>query len=76
MADMMRQMRDHLLAVRKHVEANADYVGDRFAAEALSIHLGEAEQRDIYGEASDDDVAELREEGVEFVRIPWVNEGN
>lgn len=56
--------------LRKHVEDNCDYVGDRFAEEARRIHYGESEDRGIFGEASEDDVSDLREEGVEFYRLP------
>jgi hypothetical protein len=65
----MRELRDH-------VESNADYVGDRFAETARQIHYGETDKRNIYGEASDDEARELREEGVSFQRIPWVPRGN
>jgi hypothetical protein len=56
--------------LRRQVEDNCDYVGDRFAEEARRIHYGETEDRGIFGEASEDDVADLKEEGVEFYRLP------
>jgi hypothetical protein len=31
--------------VRRHVEANFDYVGERFATEAREIHEGSAPER-------------------------------
>ena len=46
------------------VEKNFDHVGPRFAEEARKIHLGEAEKRSIYGEASTADAKELRDEGL------------
>lgn len=61
-----------LAELRRKVEESADYVGDRFADEALKIHYGEVEKRSIYGEATDQDATRLAEEGVEFARIPWV----
>lgn len=57
--------------IREHVERNCDYVGERFAEEARRIHYGEADQRGIYGEASDKEASELKDEGVAFSRIPW-----
>ncbi len=59
-----------MTGLRKHVEANADYVGDRFAEEARRIHYGEAEERGIYGEATLDEARELIEEGVEVAPLP------
>ena len=67
-AEVMRQLTE----VRRSVEKNCDYVGDRFAEEARRIHYGESDPRGIYGEASDDEVAEIHEEGVTFHRIPWI----
>lgn len=57
--------------LRKHVEANCDYVGPEFAEEARKIHYGETDKRNIYGEASPDEAKALHEEGVEFGAIPW-----
>ena len=37
--------------MRRHVEANSDYVGMSFAAEARAIHEGSAPERAIHGEA-------------------------
>ena len=61
-----------LAKMREHVETNCDYVGPEFAEEARKIHYGDVKKRDIYGEATDDDAAELEEEGIEFGRIPWL----
>ncbi|GER05302.1 hypothetical protein JCM17846_29840 [Iodidimonas nitroreducens] len=59
-----------LLEMRRQVEQNCDYVGDRFAEEARRMHYGETEKRDIYGEASLKDAAELIDEGVDVMPLP------
>jgi hypothetical protein len=69
---MATAMRQHLQEVRAKVEANCDYVGDKFTDEARKIHYGETEPRGIYGEATDEQHQELLEEGVEVARIPWL----
>jgi hypothetical protein len=66
------ELMKELAKLRRHVEDNADYVGDKFAEEARKIHYGEKERRNIYGEATSSEAEELSEEGVEFARIPWV----
>ncbi|MDH3703689.1 MAG: DUF1178 family protein [Alphaproteobacteria bacterium] len=63
-------LRAALGALRKEVEKNCDYVGDRFADEARKIHYKETDQRNIYGEATESESRELIEEGVEFGTIP------
>lgn len=71
-ADMAQKMSMMMLALKKHVEENCDYVGDQFAEEARRIHYGETEHRDIYGEATPDEARELIEEGVEVAPLPVV----
>ena len=72
MSVMATAMRQHLQEVRSKVEANCDYVGDKFADEARKIHYGETEARGIYGEATDEQHQDLVDEGVEVARIPWL----
>jgi len=57
--------------LRQEVEENCEYVGDDFADEARAIQFGEAEERGIYGEATDEEAEELEEEGVDFFRFPF-----
>jgi len=66
------EIRRMLQQVRKHVETNCEYVGNKFADEARKIHKGEADKRGIYGEASDAEYRALAEDGIEVHRIPWV----
>ena len=56
--------------MRRHVEDNFDYVGDRFAREARDIHEGDSEARPIYGEASVKDVKALVEDGIPVAPLP------
>lgn len=72
MAVLAKNMREQLAEVRRQVEENCDYVGDRFAEEARRIHYGEADARGIFGEANEEQHRELAEEGIEVARIPWL----
>ena len=67
-AQLMQALRE----LRSKVEAESDFVGDRFAEEARRIHYGEVETRSIYGQTSDEEADALRDEGVPFSRIPWL----
>jgi hypothetical protein len=62
-----------LAGLRRYLSENSDYVGRRFADEARRIHLGEAEQRSIWGEATPDDARALNEEGVPVAPLPWLS---
>ena len=63
-------IRQALTELRQHVEANCENVGDKFADEARKIHYGEAERRDIYGKATDEEAQALGDEDIEFSRLP------
>ncbi len=65
------ETRARLEALRRHIEETCDAVGPDFAEEARRIHYGEIPHRDIYGDATEDEAAELADEGVAFARIPW-----
>lgn len=66
----LAKFRELLRQYRQKVTSQADYVGDRFAEEARKIHFEEVEKRDIYGEATRDEVVALAEDGVEFMPLP------
>ncbi|MFE0752792.1 DUF1178 family protein [Inquilinus sp. NPDC058860] len=69
----MAEARRELEALRRKIEENCEYVGDRFADEARKIHYEESAHRDIYGEATESEARELEEEGIGVARIPWVS---
>lgn len=70
LAVMREAMADAARRARDYVEKNFDYVGDRFPEEARKIHYGETDERQIYGEATGEEVKELVEEGVTIAPLP------
>lgn len=72
--EKLSAIKTQLRALRRQVEENCDYVGNKFAEEALKIHSGEADARGIYGETTEDEAEMLREEGVAFGAVPWVRD--
>ncbi len=69
-AKMRTMVMETMGKVRRHVEDNFDYVGDRFAREARDIHEGKSEERGIYGEASPREVKALTEDGIKVAPLP------
>ena len=59
-----------LLMMQRAFEANSDYVGDRFAAEARAIHAA-GETRSVHGEATPEEVKSLRDDGVSLLPLPF-----
>lgn len=66
----LQKMRQFVTGLRKYVEENAEYVGERFPDEARKIHYGETGERHIYGEASLQEARDLIEEGVDVAPLP------
>ena len=69
--DIKNKLKDY----QKFVKKNFEFVGDNFAYEARSIHYDKKKsKKGIYGNASLEDVKELKEEGIETEMIPWIEE--
>ena len=58
------------LQMVRHVLANTEDVGERFAEEARRIHYGETEERNIRGQASAEETESLIEEGIGVLPLP------
>ncbi|MDC1155554.1 DUF1178 family protein [Candidatus Pelagibacter sp.] len=60
---------------QKFIKNNFDYVGKNFAYEARSIHYNKKKtKKGIYGSASNEELKELSEEGIEAEIIPWIED--
>ena len=57
--------------IYKYIEENFEEVGTEFAKEALKMHYGVTDQRNIRGTSTADEEKILKEEGVEFHKIPF-----
>lgn len=64
-------MHKALNELRDTVERNCENVGDKFAEEARKIHYGETDARGIYGQSTNEEARDLKDEGVDFTRLPW-----
>lgn len=61
-----------LAIVQKYVEKNFEDVGPRLATEALKIHYGASERRNIRGVATEAEEEKLLEEGITLLKIPML----
>ena len=62
--------------VLDYIHNEFEDLGTDFTKEALKIHYGVAEERNIRGSATEDDEKLLREEGIHFFKIPLPNKDN
>jgi hypothetical protein len=63
-AAKMKAMLPELATLQRRMLKGSEWVGDRFASEARAIHVGDAEARQIHGEATPAQVDSLIEDGV------------
>ena len=69
------EIKNKLKEYKNFIKKNFEYVGDNFAYEARSIHYNNKKKdKGIYGNASENDIKELSEEGIETENIPWIND--
>ena len=64
------QAEGEALKALRQLIAQSDNVGPGFAEEARKIHYEEAPQRSIRGQATKEEAAELRDEGIDFMSLP------
>lgn len=57
------------MAAQRYFRENFEDVGTSFAKEALKIHYGAAEQRNIRGVSSEEEEKMLKDEGVDFFKV-------
>jgi len=64
--------RQVLKSIQDYVEKHFEDVGLDFTKEALKIHYGESKQRNIRGTATAEQENLLKEEGIQFLKIPII----
>jgi|TARA_B110000914_G_C15401402_1_gene417391 hypothetical protein len=67
------KIKKELIKIRKFVEKNFEFVGDKFPKEARNIYYDNKKNKNIYGIATPEEKLELEEEGIELASIPWIN---
>lgn len=75
--DKKLQISDNQAAWRElcdYVKSNFKNVGQAFPDEARKIHHGESDTQKIYGQASQQQVMDLHEEGIKVFPLPLVDE--
>ena len=61
-----------LKMLHQYIDKNFEDVGDKFAEIALKIHYGDEEKRNIKGTSTPQEEDNLKEEGVQFIKVPFL----
>ena len=71
----IKEVKYQLKKYQKFVKDNFEFVGDNFAYEARSIHYNkQKKKKGIYGNASSEEVQELKNEGIETEILTWIDD--
>ena len=71
------KIKDTIKQYQKFIKNNFEYVGEDFAYKARSIpYNNKKKSKGIYGNATSDEISELKDEGIETDVIPWFNDNN
>ena len=68
------KIKKNLHKLKKFVEKNFEFVGERFSREVKEIYYGNKKNKNIYGTVSLKEREELEEEGIELSSIPWTKD--
>ena len=67
------KVKKDLIKIRKFVEKNFEFVGDRFTREIRDIYYNNKKNKNIYGTATLEEKLELKEEGIDLASVPWID---
>ncbi len=72
----MKNFKKDLQNLRKFVENNFEYVEQNFANKVREVYYDKKNKKNIYGTTTEEEKAELKEEGIDIVSIPWIEKDN
>ncbi len=72
LGELFKQLKE----LSRRLEKDYDDVGSRFAEEALKMHYGAIERRNIRGMSTEAQEEMLKKEGVEFYKLPMLTRKN
>ena len=68
--------RSELFKLRKYIESNFEFVGDNFSKKVREVYYDKKNKKTFYGTTTPEERAELENEGIDLLTIPWVNKDN
>ncbi len=72
--DKLKNFSTILRTIKKEVQKNSTYVGDKFVSQVRSMKEGKIKEKPIYGNGTKKEIEELREDGIDVVNIPWISD--
>ena len=75
-AKEIEKVKNDLLKMRKFIEKNFEFVGDKFSKKVRDMYYDKKTNKNIYGTTTKEEREELKDEGIELSTIPWVDKDN
>ena len=72
----LKNQKNQLLLLRKYIEKNFKYVGKDFGKKVRELYYNKKSNKAIYGTTTPEERAELADEGIDLLSIPWINKDN
>ena len=63
-----------LRTLKKEIQKNSSFVGDEFVSQVRSMKEGKIKEKPIHGQATNKEIQELSDEGIDVVNIPWISD--
>ena len=74
--NILKDEKNKLLKLRNYVEKNFEFVGDNFSKKVREVYYDKKNKKTFYGPTTPEERAELENEGIDLLTIPWVNKDN
>ena len=75
-SSQVKKEKKKLLKIRKYIEKNFEFVGDKFTKEVREIYYDKKRKKTIYGTTTMQQREELANEGIEILSVPWIKKEN
>ena len=63
-----------LRTLKREVQKNSTFVGYEFVSQVRSMKEGKIKEKPIHGQATNKEIQELSDEGIDVVNIPWISD--
>jgi len=74
--NILKDEKNKLLKLRNYVEKNFEFVGDNFSKKVREVYYDKKNKKTFYGTTTPKERAELENEGIDLLTIPWVDKDN
>ena len=74
--NILKDKKNKLLELRNYVEKNFEFVGDNFSKKVREVYYDKKNKKTFYGTTTPEERAELENEGIDLLTIPWVSKDN